>query len=211
MPSDDWTARTEARTRYAHARRRAARTTRVPADMTIRDAAAADFRHAPDYRDLINKRTARGPQYCWRLSAYDTPGLWLGSIIGGWGSAAQRFNTGPWQSYNLTYRIYNGTPDVANEVAIVDQAFVWQAVSPLRFTQTTSPPISTSAGRQATTVTVRRLTVPARSSPRVLSREWRPALRRRRGLEHDRRKRRPAQRCDSRDRSCLRSGPFTDH
>jgi hypothetical protein len=65
MPSDDWTARTEASTtRCAHARRRAARTTRVPADMTVRDAAAADLRDARDYRDLINKRTARGPQYC---------------------------------------------------------------------------------------------------------------------------------------------------
>jgi hypothetical protein len=49
-----------------------------------------------------------------------------------------RFNTQPWQNYNLTYRIYNGTPDVANEVAIIDQAFaVWQAVSPLRFTRLT--------------------------------------------------------------------------
>jgi peptidoglycan hydrolase-like protein with peptidoglycan-binding domain len=49
-----------------------------------------------------------------------------------------RFNTRPWQNYNLTYRIYNGTPDVVNEVAIIDQAFgVWQAVSPLRFTRVT--------------------------------------------------------------------------
>jgi peptidoglycan hydrolase-like protein with peptidoglycan-binding domain len=49
-----------------------------------------------------------------------------------------RFNSQPWTNYNLTYRIYNGTPDVANEVAIVDQAFgVWQAVSSLRFSRVT--------------------------------------------------------------------------
>ncbi|HEY5854095.1 MAG TPA: matrixin family metalloprotease [Aldersonia sp.] len=48
-----------------------------------------------------------------------------------------RFNSGPWSTHNLNYRIYNGTPDVVNEVAIVDQAFgVWQAVCPLRFTRT---------------------------------------------------------------------------
>jgi len=49
-----------------------------------------------------------------------------------------RFNTQPWQTYDLTYRIYNGTPDVVDEITIVDRAFgVWQSVSPLRFTRTT--------------------------------------------------------------------------
>jgi peptidoglycan hydrolase-like protein with peptidoglycan-binding domain len=47
-----------------------------------------------------------------------------------------RFNTKPWPRYNLTYRLYNGTPDVADEVSTVDAAFaVWQAVCPLRFTR----------------------------------------------------------------------------
>jgi hypothetical protein len=49
------------------------------------------------------------------------------------------FNSGPWPRYNLTYRIYNGTGDVANEVAVVDQAFgIWAAVSPLRFNRVSS-------------------------------------------------------------------------
>ena len=46
------------------------------------------------------------------------------------------FNSGPWPRYNLTYRIYNSTGDVTDEVALVDQAYaVWAAVSPLRFTR----------------------------------------------------------------------------
>ena len=46
------------------------------------------------------------------------------------------FNSAPWPRYELSYRIYNDTGDVANEVALVDQAYgVWAAVSPLRFTR----------------------------------------------------------------------------
>ena len=49
------------------------------------------------------------------------------------------FNSGPWRRYDLTYRVYNGTGDITNEVAIVDQAFgVWSSVSPLRFTRVTN-------------------------------------------------------------------------
>lgn len=47
-----------------------------------------------------------------------------------------RFNSQPWPRYDLTYRLYNGTADVREEVGSVDAAFaVWQAVSPLRFTR----------------------------------------------------------------------------
>jgi hypothetical protein len=49
--------------------------------MTIRDAAAADFRDTPDFRDPINKRTARGPQYCWAGAASESPHTHCGRAI----------------------------------------------------------------------------------------------------------------------------------
>lgn len=45
-------------------------------------------------------------------------------------------NSQPWPRYDLTYAVYNSTPDLTNEVALVDAAFqVWANVSPLRFTR----------------------------------------------------------------------------
>jgi hypothetical protein len=46
------------------------------------------------------------------------------------------FNTDPWPTYDLTYAVYNGSPDLTGEVGLVDQAFdVWSAVSPLSFSR----------------------------------------------------------------------------
>ncbi|MBH0008368.1 M10 family metallopeptidase domain-containing protein [Salinibacterium sp. SWN1162] len=48
-----------------------------------------------------------------------------------------QFNSQPWPRYDLTYNVYNSTPDMAGEVDAIDAAFdVWAAVSPLTFERT---------------------------------------------------------------------------
>ncbi|USX17854.1 M10 family metallopeptidase domain-containing protein [Oxalobacteraceae bacterium OTU3REALA1] len=52
-----------------------------------------------------------------------------------------RFNSGPWESYDQRYQVYNGSPDLATEVECIDAAFqVWAGVSPLSFTRVDSEP-----------------------------------------------------------------------
>ena len=52
-----------------------------------------------------------------------------------------RFNSGAWESYDLRYQVYNGSPDLATEVECIDAAFqVWAGVSPLSFTRVDSEP-----------------------------------------------------------------------
>lgn len=47
-----------------------------------------------------------------------------------------QINSQPWPRYDLTYAVYNNTPDLGNEVDLIDAAFqVWANVSPLRFTR----------------------------------------------------------------------------
>jgi hypothetical protein len=46
-------------------------------------------------------------------------------------------NSQPWPRYDLTYNVYNGTPDISGEAAVIDAAYaVWAAVSPLTFQRT---------------------------------------------------------------------------
>ena len=65
----------------------------------------------------------------------------LSQEIGNSGSEANdpftfRFNSGPWDTYNLRYHVYNETPDLATEVECIDAAFkVWDDVTPLTFTR----------------------------------------------------------------------------
>jgi Matrixin/Putative peptidoglycan binding domain len=65
----------------------------------------------------------------------------LSASLGDSGSEADdpftfRFNSGPWETYDLRYQVYNGSPDLSTEVECCDAAFqVWEGVSPLRFTR----------------------------------------------------------------------------
>jgi hypothetical protein len=65
----------------------------------------------------------------------------LSESLGDSGSEADdpftfRFNNGPWDTYDLGYQVYNGSPDLSTEVECIDAAFqVWAGVSPLRFTR----------------------------------------------------------------------------
>lgn len=65
----------------------------------------------------------------------------LDESLGNAGSEADdpftfRFNSGPWESYDLRYQVYNGSPDLTTEVECIDAAFqVWAAASPLHFTR----------------------------------------------------------------------------
>ena len=48
-----------------------------------------------------------------------------------------QFNSQPWPRYDLTYNVYNSTPDMTGETAVIDGAYdVWAAVSPLTFQRT---------------------------------------------------------------------------
>lgn len=48
------------------------------------------------------------------------------------------FNSGPWTDSELTYAVYNGSPDLANEIDLIDEAVdIWEAQIPIRFRRIT--------------------------------------------------------------------------